>query len=113
MKINVRWSDIRNGRSARTTECMVALALKRELGVDYASVGYERGSILADGKLLGLYLPLAVRNRIKFWDRFHFVLPFSFELTTSGFLTATDLQVPASATSRTRRDPFAQVWASA
>ena len=41
MKINVRWSDLRNGRSARTTECMVALALKRELGVDYASVGYE------------------------------------------------------------------------
>ena len=28
-----------------------------------------------------------------FWDRFHFVLPFIFELTTSGFLTGTDLQV--------------------
>jgi len=113
MKINVRWSDIRNGRSARTRECMVALALKRELGVDYASVGYAGGSILADGKLLGLYLPLAVRNRIKFWDSFHFVLPFSFELTTSGFLTGTDLQVPASPTFRPRREPFAHVWASA
>jgi hypothetical protein len=95
MKINVTWSDIRNGRSARTTECMVALALMRQLGVDYASVGYGGGSLLVDGQLVGLYLPLAVRNRIKFWDRCHFVLPFSFELTTSGFMTGTDLQVPA------------------
>lgn len=113
MKINVRWSDIRNGRSARTTECMVALALKRELGIDYASVGYEGGSVLADGKLLGLYLPLAVRNRIKFWDRFHFVLPFSFELTTSGFLTGMHLQVQATPASRPWREPLAQVWTSA
>ena len=113
MKINVRWSDIRNGRSARTTECMVALALKRELGVDYASVGYEGGSALADGKLLRLYLPLAVQNRIKFWDRFHFVLPFSFELTTSGFLTGTDPRILASSTSMPRRDLFAHIWASA
>ena len=113
MKINVTWSDIRNGSSARTTECMVALALKRELGVDYVSVGYGGGSVLVDGKPRGLYLPLAVRNRIKFWDRFHLVLPFSFELTTSGFLTGTDLQVPAQSTSRPRRDLFAQVWASA
>ena len=113
MKINIRWSDIRNGRSARTTECMVALALKRELGVDYASVGYDGGSVLANGKLLRLYLPLAVRNRIKFWDRFHFVLPFSFDLATSGFLTGTDLQVPAASTARPWREPFAQVWANA
>ncbi len=113
MKVNVRWSDIRNGRSARTTECMVALALKRELGIEYASIGYEGGSVLADGKLLGLYLPLAVRDRIKFWDRFHFVLPFSFELVTSGFLTGTNLQPPAPSTARPRREPFAQVWASA
>ena len=70
MKIKVRWSDIRHGRSARTTECMVALALKRELGVAYASVGYEGGTVLADGKLLALYLPLAVRNKIKAWDLF-------------------------------------------
>ena len=108
MKINVTWSDIRNGSSARTTECMVALALKRELGVDYASVGYGGGSVLVDGKPRGLYLPLAVRNRIKFWDRFHFVLPFSFELTTQGFLTGTGLQVPAPPTSRPRRELFAQ-----
>ena len=113
MKINVRWSDIRNGRSARTTECMVALALKRELGVDYASVGYAGASVLVDGKLLGLYLPLAVCNRIKFWDRFHLVLPFSFELTTSGFLSGAELQLPAHSTSGSRSEPFAQVWASA
>jgi|SRR5579862_1563495 len=113
MKINVRWSDIRNGRSARTTECMVALALKRELGIDYASVGYAGGSVVVDGKLLGLYLPLAVRNRIKFWDRFHLALPFSFELATSGFMTGTDLKMPAPLTLRTRRNAFARVWASA
>jgi hypothetical protein len=110
MKINVRWSDIRNGRLARTTECMVALALKRELGVDYASVGYEGGSVLADGKLLVLYLPLAVRKKIKSWDRFHFVLPFSFELTVSGFLTGADFRVPPESTSRPQSGPFAQVW---
>ncbi len=43
---------------------------------------------------LALYLPLAVRAKIKFWDRFHFVLPFSFELSTSGFLTGADWYVP-------------------
>ena len=112
MKISVTWSDIRNGRSPQTTECMVALALKRQLGVQYASVGCGGGSVLAEGKLLDLYLPLAVRNRIKFWDRFHFVLPFSFELTTQGFLTGTGLQVPAPSTSRPRRELFAQAWAS-
>lgn len=93
MKINVKWSDIRNGRAGRTTECMVALALKRELGVEYASVGYDGGSVLIDGQLLALYLPLAIRNRIKYWDNFHFVLPFSFDLAIAGFLTATDLPV--------------------
>ena len=113
MKISVTWSDIRNGRSARTTECMVALALKRELGVDYASVGYGGGRVLAEGKLLELYLPSAVRNRIKFWDRFHFILPFSFELTTQGFLTGTGLQVPAQSASTPRPELFAQAWASA
>jgi hypothetical protein len=44
-----------------------------------------------------------------FWDRFHFVLPFSFELTTSGFLTGTDLQVQAAATSSPRRELIAEV----
>src|ERR1700730_14234049 len=112
MKINVTWSDIRNGSSARTTECMVALALKRELGVDYASVGYGGGKVLAEGKLLELYLPLAVRNRIKFWDRFHFILPFSFELTTQGFLTGTGLHMPAPTTFTTPRALLAQAWAS-
>lgn len=113
MKINVRWSDIRSGCSARTTECMVALALKRELGVDYASVGYEGGSVMAGGELVGLYLPLAVRAKIRFWDRFHFVLPFSFELSTSGFLTGTGLHVPARLTPGPQPEPFAPIWASA
>ena len=47
MRINVTWSDIRAGRAAKTMECMVALALKRELGVDYASVGYQSATIRA------------------------------------------------------------------
>ena len=92
MKINVRWSDILRGKSARTTECMVALALKRELGVEYASVGGKEGSILAEGGLVRLYLPQEVRTRIKFWDRFHLVLPFSFELATTGFLSGRTLE---------------------
>lgn len=113
MKINVRWSDIRNGRAARTTECMVALALKRELGVEYASVGYEGGSVVAGGELVSLYLPLAVRAKIKFWDRFHFVLPFSFELSTSGFLIGTGLHVPARLTPEPHPELFAPIWAIA
>ena len=72
MKISVTWSDIRNGRSARTTECMVALALKRELGVDYASVGYGGGKVLAEGKLLELYLPLAVPEQDQVLGPFSF-----------------------------------------
>jgi hypothetical protein len=51
---------------------MVALALKRQLGINHASVDYRGGSLLADGKLVGLYLPLAVRNRIKFLGPFSF-----------------------------------------
>ena len=114
MKINVRWSDIRDGSTARTTECMVALALKRELGVDYASVGAEGGTILADGELVQLYLPQAVRAKIRFWDRFHLVLPFSFELTTTGFLSGRSLQAPALSAREARRAPFTDfAWAGA
>jgi hypothetical protein len=114
MKINVRWSDILDGRLAKTQECMVALALKRELGVDYVSVGYEGGSVLVGGNLLAFYLPQAVRNKIKFWDHFHFALPFSFELTTSGFLSGTDLQMaPPSKASKPQLKTLAQAWVSA
>ena len=91
MNINVKWFDIRHGLSARGTECMVALALKRELGVSYASVGYEGGKILTGGELVDVYLPQAVRNKIRFWDRFHIMVPFSFELATAGFLTGSGL----------------------
>lgn len=86
MRINVTWSDIRSGRVAKTGECMVALALKRELGVDYASVGHRSATIRIDGQYVKVYLPRAVENKIKSWDRSHFVLPFSFELSCSGFL---------------------------
>jgi hypothetical protein len=113
MKINVRWSDILSGRLAKTQECMVALALKRELGVNYVSVGYEGGSVLVGGNLLKLYLPQAVRNKIRLWDHFHFALPFSFELSTSGFLTGTELRLLPPSTSKPQFKTLSQVWASA
>lgn len=96
MKINVTREDIKNGKPGRPTECMVALALKRELGVSYASVGYREAKIQVDGQYTKLYLPKRVEKKIRFWDGFHFVFPFSFELLPSGFLTgsAITLQVP-------------------
>lgn len=86
MKISVTWEDIRNGKPGRPAECMVALALKREIGVSYASVGYREAKILVDGQYTKLYLPSKVEKKIRFWDGFHFVFPFSFELVPSGFL---------------------------
>jgi len=103
MKINVKWADIRNGRSAKTTECMVALALKRELGVPYASVGPREATITVDGESLKVYLPKNVGNKIRFWDRFHFVLPFSFELWCSGFLTGQRLHAVSCPTANPSR----------
>jgi hypothetical protein len=96
MRINVTREDIRNGKPGRPTECMVALALKRELGIYYASVGYREAKILVDGQYTKLYLPKRVEKKIRFWDGFHFVFPFSFELLASGFLTdsAITLQAP-------------------
>jgi hypothetical protein len=86
MKIHVTWADVRRGKSARTTECMVALALRRQLGIDYASVGHRTATIVLDGQCVNVYLPREVEKKIRFWDRFHFALPFSFELLCSGFL---------------------------
>jgi hypothetical protein len=80
MRINVTWADVRIGKTARTTECMVASALKRQLGVGYASVGHSSATLLLDGRYVSVRLPRAVERKIRFWDRFHFVLPFSFEL---------------------------------
>lgn len=95
MKINVTREDIRNGKPGRPTECMVALALKRELGVSYASVGYREAKILVDDQYTKLYLPQRVEKKIRFWDGFHFVFPFSFELLTSGFLTESAITLRA------------------
>lgn len=100
MKIHVTWSDIRAGRAARTMECMVALALKRELGVDYASVGQRSATVRIDGQYVRLFLPQAVAQKIQAWDRSHFVLPFSFELSALGLPVAqraADLQLAAAA----------------
>ena len=87
MKIRVGWDEIAGGKSASTTECMVALALKKELGIDYASVGHRDATVRVHGQYVKIYLPRNVAKKIRFWDRFHVVLPFSFELTCSGFLT--------------------------
>ncbi|PYU22472.1 MAG: hypothetical protein DMG30_14590 [Acidobacteria bacterium] len=87
MKINVTREDIRNGKPGKPSECMVALALKRELGISYASVGYREAKILVDGQYTKLYFPKRVEKKIRFWDGFHFVFPFSFELVPAGFLT--------------------------
>src|ERR1700746_1119758 len=95
MKINVMREDIRNGKPGRPAECMVAVALKRELGISYASVGYTEAKILIDGQYTKLYLPKRVEKKIRFWDGFHFVLPFSFELLPAGFLTGSAITLRA------------------
>jgi hypothetical protein len=87
MKINVTWADIKNGKSGKPTECMVALALKRQLGVSYASVGYRDASVSIDGQFTKIYLPVRVQRKIRSWDVLHLAIPFSFELVFSGFLS--------------------------
>jgi hypothetical protein len=98
MKIRVGWEEIASGKSASTTECMVALALKKELGVGYASVGHRDATVLLHGQYVKIYLPGRVGNKIRFWDRFHVVLPFSFELTCAGFLTGETVEMLARPT---------------
>jgi hypothetical protein len=95
MKINVTREDIRNGKAGKPTECMVALALKRELGISYASVGYRDAKILVDGQYVKLYFPKSVEKKIRFWDGFHFVFPFSFELLPEGFLSGSTITLRA------------------
>jgi len=96
MKINVTREDIKKGKAGKPTECMVALALKRELGISYASVGYKDAKILIDGQYTKLYLPKRVEKKIRFWDGFHFVFPFSFELVPAGFLTGATITLTAA-----------------
>jgi hypothetical protein len=96
MKINVTWADIKSGKSGKPTECMVALALKRELGVSYASVGYRDASVAIDGQFTKIYLPLGVQRKIRSWDVLHFAIPFSFELVFTGFLSRPATALPAN-----------------
>ena len=86
MKINVTWADIKNGKSGKPMECMVALALKRQLGVSYASVGYRDVGVSIDDQLTKIYLPVRVQRKIRRWDMLHFAIPFSFEVVFEGFL---------------------------
>lgn len=95
MKINVTWADIKNGKSGQPTECMVALALKRQLGVSYASVRYRDAGVSIDGQFTKIYLPLSVQKKIRSWDVLHFAIPFSFELVCSGFLSRPATALPS------------------
>jgi hypothetical protein len=98
MRIHVQWADISSGKAGSTTECIVALALKKELGACYASVGHRDATVNLNGQYVKIYLPKNVGDNIRFWDRFHLVLPFSFELTCSGFLTGQNLEGLATST---------------
>jgi hypothetical protein len=79
MRINVSRDDIRLGKRRSTTECMLALALKRELDIDYVSVGLCDIRIRVDDSFLTLHLPNEIGRKIRFWELFHFSLPFSFD----------------------------------
>jgi hypothetical protein len=50
MKINVTREDIRNGKPGKPTECMVALALKRELGISMpaSATGKQKSELMAN-----------------------------------------------------------------
>ena len=86
MRIKVTWKDILAGEPTKTTGCMVALALKRELGTGYASVGIREARVRQDGQYLRLRLPETVQRKIRFWDVHRFVLPFSFEFSSLDIL---------------------------
>lgn len=88
MQIHVTWKDVFSGKPMRTTECMVALALKRELGIEYASVGLEDVAMKLNGRDLKLRLPKKVSRQIRLWERFHFVFPFSFDFAGLTFAEA-------------------------
>ncbi len=85
MKVNVTWRDIRAGKAMTASECMVAVALKRELRIDYVSVGLTDARLELDGRFVTVRLPLAVSRKIRFWDKFHFAVPFSFDFPNLGF----------------------------
>ena len=87
MRVNITWDDICAGKAMRTTECIVALALKRELRTEFASVGLDDVRLRMDGRYVTLRLPKIVGRKIRFWERFHFVIPFSFEFPGLAFGT--------------------------
>ncbi len=103
MRINVTWKDILAGKSLRTTQCMVALALKRELRTEYVSVGLGDVRIELDGRYVTVRLPNNVGRKIRFWELFHFVLPFSFEFPGFGLAFASGFAEPAVSHREPRR----------
>jgi hypothetical protein len=101
MRIDVTWRDIIEGRRRRTTACMVALALKRELGTEYASVGLRDARVRLDGRYVTLSFPREVGRKIRFWELFHFALPFSFDFP--GLMLDAPLAEPPDSKRRTLR----------
>ena len=63
MRVNVTWGDIRTGKAMRASESMVALALKRELGIEYASVGLDDASLRMDRRYVTVRLPKKAGGR--------------------------------------------------
>jgi hypothetical protein len=85
MQIRVTWIDIVAGKSMRASECMVALAIKRELGTEYVSVSLGDVRIKLDRGYVTLRLPANVGQKIRIWELFHFAFPFAFEFPGLGF----------------------------
>ena len=76
IRVDVTQADIDAGKRATTRECMVALALKREINdwVEVCHAGYMDPT--------GMHtFPPGVAERILAWDLGSRVEPFSFELT--------------------------------
>lgn len=81
--IRVSQEDIDNGKRAHVTECMVARAMKRALGVE-VMVAFK-GAVLTDGSGKSFRLPDEVAEKILTWDIGAKMEPFSFELDIPAF----------------------------
>ena len=77
MKIKVSIKDVYHGRVRNPADCMVARAVKKQTGL--GDVVVTNSSIyLGDARAI---IPVRVRQKIRHFDKFGFVLPFSFDLT--------------------------------
>ena len=77
MKIKVSIKDVYHGRVTNPADCMVARAVKKQTGLDNVVVTHS-SIYLGDARAI---IPVRVKQKIRRFDKFGFVLPFSFELT--------------------------------